>query len=90
VLSLELPVSLQVEIALHVPDRKNVADLRADPEHARFEVAERRARAAVAGELLIGVADQADVKLLGQELRRPPVEMPVDTVLVVQVGVSKL
>src|SRR5690349_725387 len=64
VLVAELAVALEVDVALHVPDREQEADLRTDPEDARLEIAERRARAAVAGELLVGVADETHVNLL--------------------------
>src|SRR5215468_5029397 len=70
VLGLELPVALEVQIALIVlVQRDDVADLRPDAEHPRLEAADAVARAAVTGELLVGVADQADLQLLGDELR---------------------
>jgi hypothetical protein len=40
-------VAFQIEIALHVSDRKQVADLWADREYAGFEIAERGAGAAI-------------------------------------------
>jgi hypothetical protein len=49
----ELAVGLQVEVSLHVADRKQVSELRTDSEHARPEAAEDRVGARVVGELLI-------------------------------------
>ena len=40
------------------------------------------AGAAVATDFFVNVADQSDLKLLGQELRRAPIEMHVDAVLI--------
>src|SRR6202008_34174 len=79
----EFAVGLQVEIALHfVSAWKDVAELRPDADHARLEAADAIARAAVAADLLVEVTHEADLDLLGQELRRAPVEMHVDAILV--------
>jgi hypothetical protein len=91
VLVAELLVALQVGVALiSFPGWKDVPDLRANPEHARLERAEPCAGAAVAGELLIGVADEADKELLAEELRRAPVEMGVDAVLVIGIRIDEV
>jgi hypothetical protein len=50
--------------------------------HAGFEAADMIARPAVTTDFIIDVTDEADLKLLGQELRRAPIEMHVDAVLI--------
>src|SRR5262249_25201623 len=77
----ELPIALQVEIALHLADREDHADLRADAGHARLHVAEESGLPLVGGELLIEVADEPELHLLGDELRGAPVDVEVDAVL---------
>jgi hypothetical protein len=47
-----------------------------------LEAAYPVAGAAVATDLLVHVAHESDLKLLGQELRRAPIEVHVDAVLV--------
>src|SRR5262245_4132123 len=70
VLSTEFLVALEVQIALKLgAERNDVADLRADAEHLRLEATDPVARSAVAGELLVGIADEAELQLLGDELR---------------------
>src|SRR6195256_4828556 len=90
-LGAELLVALQVEIGLmRGAERQNVAELRPDAEDARLEASNPIAGAAVAGELLVGVADQAELHLLGEELRRAPIQMRVDSVLVLRVGIFEI
>jgi hypothetical protein len=76
----EFAVGLEVNVTLHAGDGKEIADLRTDPDHARLERPEFRARAAVPGNLVIDITDRADLKARGEELRRAPVEMGVDAV----------
>src|SRR5262245_63334361 len=83
-------VALEVEEALQVAERDDVADLRAQPEHPRLEAADLVAGAAVAADLLIGVADQADKTLLADELRRAPVEVHVDALVILRVHVLEI
>jgi hypothetical protein len=78
----KLAVVLQIEIALQVADRKDETELRPDTGHLRLEATDAVAGAAVAADLLVHVAHHPDLKLLGQELRRGPVEMHVDAVLI--------
>ena len=49
-------VILQIEIALKVPDRKDEAELRANPDDLRLKATHSVAGAAVAADLLIDVA----------------------------------
>ena len=86
----EFLVDLQVEIALQFSDRKQKAGLRTNTDDTRLEIAECRAGSAVAGELLIIIADQPQMHLLGHEAREPPIQVRVDAVLILQVGLMKL
>src|SRR5215468_3056656 len=63
----KFPVGLEVEITLHVADRKSESNLRTDTSHLRTEAADTIARTAVATKLLVDVAHQANLNLLGQE-----------------------
>src|SRR5262249_31440882 len=62
--------------------RNNESELRAHADHTRLEAAHPIARTAVAADLLVDIAHQSDLKLLGQELRRAPIEMHVDAALI--------
>ena len=86
----ELVVPLEVQVALHPAGREKVAELRADAGDTRLEAADVVTRAAVRGELLVEVADGADLQVLRQELRDAVVEMGVDAVLVIGVGVLEV
>src|SRR5262249_34035030 len=83
-------VGLHVEIALIAfRDRKDETHLRTDAEDAALEGAERRAWAAVAGELLKVIAGRADEKVLADELRRAPIEMKIYAVLILQIAIHQ-
>src|SRR6185312_646759 len=82
VLRREFPISLQVEIALHVAERKQVADLRTDAGDARAEAVERSRRSGIVCDLLEVIADQAELHLRSEEVRRGPVDVKVDAVLI--------
>ena len=58
VLGGEFPVALEIEIALHVADREDEPDLRAEADDLRLEAADPIAVAAVAADLLVDVADE--------------------------------
>src|SRR5262245_56631298 len=61
-LGAELLVALEVPVALKLgAERYNVADLRPDPEHLRLEAADPVTRSAVAGDLPVGIADEAEL-----------------------------
>ncbi len=87
---IDLLVDLQIEIALLVAGRKDETDLRTDADDARLEIAEYGAGAAVAGDLLIDIADQPEMHLLGDEVRQSRVEVGVNAVLVLQVGILEI
>src|SRR6267142_5879850 len=86
----ELAVSLEIEIALHVADRKQEPDLGADANHLGLEAADTVARTAVAAELLVDIAYEANHDLLRQELRCTPVEVHVDAVLILRCSVLEI
>src|SRR6201999_1188055 len=75
---------------LHVAERKGISDLRPDPENARPESAKNGVLAGGVGKLLIGVAGNADEKLLGEKVGDTPVEMEVDAVLVLRIGIFEI
>src|SRR5215470_18800375 len=83
VAGVELAVGFQVQISFHVSDRKKVSDLRTDADDARLEGTNLVARTAVTRNLIVNIADQSYEHLLGQELRRAPVEVKVDAVLII-------
>ena len=79
----EFPVAFEIEITLRLGGQGNdESNLRPGAHHLRLEAAHPIAGAAVATDLFVHVADDADLNLLGQELRRAPIEMHVDAVLV--------
>ena len=87
----EFLVAFEIEIALGGgADGNNETDLRPNANHARLEAADPIARPAVAADLVIDIADETDLKLLGQELRRAPIEMQVDAVLILGLMVVTL
>src|SRR5882757_382972 len=87
---IELSISLQAQKCLIAPDRENISDLRAHAEYARAEAAENGRLTEIVGDLLVGVADEADKDLLRQELRHAPVEMEIDAALVLRTGVLEI
>src|SRR5262245_24967202 len=79
----EFPVALEIEVTLRRgAEGNNESELRTHADHLRLEAADAIAGAAVATQLSVDVADEPDLKLLGQELRRAPIEMHVDPVLI--------
>src|SRR5580692_10287811 len=87
----ELPIALEIEISLHlVGERNDEADLGTDACDLRLEAADAIARSAVAADLPVDVSNQSDLDLLGQELRRAPVEVHVRAVLVLGCRVDEI
>src|SRR5882724_8036755 len=87
---IEIAVASQAEKTLHVSQWERIADLRADPENARPESAKDRVLAGVIGDLLIRVSGNADENLLRDEMRGAPVEVEIDAVAVLGVGVLEI
>src|SRR5579872_1354958 len=87
----EFPIRLEIEISLQlVAERKDVADLRADADDLRLEATDAIAGSAVAADLLVDIADEADLPLLGEKLRSTPVEVHVDAILVLRRRVDEI
>ncbi len=84
VLGTEFSIALKVEIALHVSDREDEAELRADAEDLGLEASDAVAGAAIATELFVHVADHAEHEFLGHEPRCGPIEVHVDAVLILR------
>src|SRR6516165_877569 len=79
----EFPVALEIEVTLRRGAQRNdKPDLRAGADHLRLEAADAIAGAGVATQLSVDIADDTHLDLLSQELRRTPIEMHVDAVLI--------
>jgi hypothetical protein len=83
IVGVELAVALEVQVSLRISERKDISDLRADANDPRHEGTDMITAAAVAGELVIHIANRTDKPLLGEKLRRAPIEMEVDAILIV-------
>ncbi len=83
-------VGFLIDIALHATDREKVSDLRTDAGDPRLETADMVAGAAVARQLIVNVADQTNLNLLGHKLRRAPIEVHVDAILILGRRIIKL
>ena len=64
VLRVKFLIGFQVEIALHIPDREQIRDLRSNAKDLRLEAADPITRAAVTANLFVNVADYAEGELL--------------------------
>src|SRR5580704_16140553 len=89
-LFVEFLVTLHIQIALHVANRKDEADLWTDSDHAGLEISKSVPASAVTGKLLVEITDSAYVNLFRQELRHSPVEVPVDAVLIIRVRILEI
>src|SRR5215470_6856234 len=80
----EFPVAPEAQVSLAVLEEES--GLASDTKHARLEVPEPRrlAAAAVGSQLIIGVADQAQLPVRVQGLRQSEVQMAVESVPVVR------
>src|SRR5262249_50339812 len=90
ILRREFPVALQVEITLKISHREQVSDLRTDPADARLEIAQDWGSADVGGEVVIPIADAADLKLFRDKLRGAQIDMHADAVLVVGIRIPEI
>src|SRR5262249_41047149 len=77
---IKLSVASQAQVPLHLLDREKISDLGAYGRHTRLETIEDRQCAGVVCELVVVIADEADKNMLGQELRRSPVNVEVQPV----------
>ena len=86
----EFPIGLEIEIALQRSRREDVSELGTDSDDTCFIVAEKNRRAAVGGNLLIKIADRAELDLFGDELRSAPVDMPIDAVGIARAWIGEV
>jgi hypothetical protein len=86
----ELPIAFAVHISLIGPERKYITDLRTDADDTRHERADVVATATIPGELVVHVSHRADQQLLGEELRRAPVQMGIDAILIVGIRIDEV
>ena len=61
-MGVEFGIAFEVDISLHAGDGEQKADLRTHAYHARLERTESVARSAVAADLLVDVADGAELE----------------------------
>src|SRR5260370_21608001 len=87
---IELAISLQVQVPLHVFDRENIAELRTYAENPRPEASKNRVPADVVRDLLIGIADKTDKDLLREKLRRTPIQMEIDAALDLRIRILEI
>src|SRR5262245_49394155 len=91
VLRCEFLEAFKIDIALPLfADREDVANLRSYSSDTCLEAAEAVSGASVTGNLLKPVTRQAELELLGQELRCPPVDVHVDAVLILGVRILEI
>ena len=67
----KLKIRLHAQEALLSVERKNVSQLGTDRKHPRLKRTDFVAGAAVGSDLIVGITNEADKEVLGQELRRP-------------------
>src|SRR5450432_3331095 len=82
VLGAKLKIRLHAKEALLSSHRENVSQLGTSREHPRLKRTDSVAGPAISGELLVGIPDEADKELLGQKLRRTPVQVEINTALI--------
>src|SRR6478609_6575304 len=87
---IEIAVSSQAQKTLHVSQGEDISDLRTDPENTRPEPAKDRVLTGVIGDLLIGISGNADENPLRDEVRGAPVEVEIDAVAVLRIGIFEI
>jgi hypothetical protein len=75
---------------LHLADRKKKANLLAYSGDPRTEAAKGWRSTEIIGHLLQVVADDAELELVGEEVGGSPVDMEIDTVLILRVSVLEI
>src|SRR6476659_8519751 len=88
VLGGEFPVTFNIDVGLHCAEWNDVAKLWPDAHDPGLETANPVARTTVAADLIVDIANHPDLKLLGQELRRAPIEVHVHASLVLGGGIG--
>src|SRR6185436_5107732 len=91
VLGGKFAVTLQVQITLNiVGDGKEIADLRTNARDSRFEIAEPRPGTAIAADLLVQIADEADLNVGFDEDGRAQIQMKIETAAIIRVRIFKI
>jgi hypothetical protein len=88
--TVKLKIGLQVQISLHVADWENVTDLWSNSHNLRFKGLQYRKSADVRSDLFVDLADRPDLPLHRQELGSSPIQVPIDSVLIIGAGVDEI
>ena len=89
-MTVKLKIGLQVQISLHVADRENVAYLWSNSDNLRLKGLQYWKGADVRSDLFVEVADRPDLPLLRQELGSAPIQVPINSVLIIGAGVDEI
>src|SRR5262249_51608068 len=90
VAGVELVIASEIEVTFAVRDWKEKPDLRPDSGNARFEFTEPGAGAAVGRQLVVDIADGAEVEFVGEIRRNRPIQVRVDAALVLGVRIDEV
>src|SRR5450432_1348212 len=82
-MAVELKVTFQIHVPLHVSDGKEVSELWPDAGDARLDGAEEGCGSTIRRNLFIDIADGTDEYLLGQKLSGRHIHVKVDPVLII-------
>ena len=83
-------IASEIEVSFALTDWKEKPDLRSNSGNARPEPAEHGTRAAIAGHLVVDIADGTDVQFVGEIRRNRPIQMCVDAAAVLGVGIDEV
>src|SRR5262245_2187234 len=87
----EFLVAFDVNVALpFFADWEQISELWPNANNLRLEAAHPVAGATIATNFFVNIAHDADRKLLRQKLRRGPIKVPVNTVLIIGTRVSEI
>src|SRR6516165_3935285 len=79
-----------VHVSLELAHGDGVTELPTGARNARLKATDPIAGPAIAARLIVEIAHQADLELLGQEPRRAPVQMDVDAALIFGGGIDEV
>ena len=86
----EFAVALQIQITLPVACRKQESDLQSVSQDTRPESSQDWMCAEIIRDLLVSISDQTDKHLLRQKLRSTPIDVKIDTVLIIRILVLEI
>jgi hypothetical protein len=89
-LGVEFAIAFEIDIRLHCAERDYVPNLGPNTHDPRLETADPVASATVATDLIVNVANYPNLELLGQKLRRAPVEMHINATLILGRWIDKI